>query len=84
MRAARQRAVFTADPDLLEQVQAVVQSGRYRSSSAFLREAIREKLERLRRDDLARQVEEYCAAGHAGEDIGLVAEQAFDPEDEAE
>ncbi len=75
---AKRKAVFTAEPDQLDQIQEIVRRGRYRSSSEFLREAIDEKLDRLRGDLLAEQVARYCAGRYAGEDDGLIAGQAFD------
>jgi Arc/MetJ-type ribon-helix-helix transcriptional regulator len=76
----KRRAVFTAEREQLEQIQEMVRKGRYRTSSEFLREAIDEKLERLRRDLLAEQVARYCAKGFAHEDEDLITGQAFDPE----
>ena len=61
----------------------MVQSGRYASTSAFLREAIDEKLELLRRERLRSQLARYCDSGYAAEDVGLVAEQALDPDESA-
>jgi len=81
MAEAKRKAVFTAEPAQLDEIQAVVRSGRFRSSSEFLREAIEEKLARLRRERLAEQVEQYCQEGHAGEDHELAAFQAIDDED---
>jgi Arc/MetJ-type ribon-helix-helix transcriptional regulator len=76
----KRKAVFTAEPEQLEQIQEIVRKGRYRTSSEFLREAIDEKLERLRRDVLAEQVARYCSEGYAGDDEGLIGGQAFDEE----
>jgi Arc/MetJ-type ribon-helix-helix transcriptional regulator len=78
--AAKKKVVFTASPEQLEQIQRYVRSGRYRSSSEFLREAIDEKLDRLRAELLAGQVARYCEKRYAQEDEGLIAGQAFDPE----
>jgi len=77
----KRKAVFAAAPEQLEQLQAVVRSGRYRTASEFLREAVAEKLQRLRRQRLAEQVASYCARGHAGEDRDLVDLQALDADD---
>jgi Arc/MetJ-type ribon-helix-helix transcriptional regulator len=76
----KRKAVFTAEPEQLEQIQEMVRKGRYRTSSEFLREAIDEKLARLRRDLLAEQVARYCGKGYAREDEDLIAGQAFDTE----
>ena len=78
MPQVKRKAVFTAEADQLEHIQAVVRSGRFRSTSEFLREAIDEKLERLRREGLVRQVARYCESGYAGEDADIVAVQAID------
>ncbi|HEX9150431.1 MAG TPA: ribbon-helix-helix domain-containing protein [Thermoanaerobaculia bacterium] len=77
---AKRKAVFTAEPEQLDRIQEFVREGRYRSSSEFLREAIDEKLERLRGDLLAEQVARYCEKRYADEDEGLIARQAFDEE----
>jgi Arc/MetJ-type ribon-helix-helix transcriptional regulator len=77
---AKRKAVFTAEPEQLDRIQEIVREGRYRSSSEFLREAIDEKLERLRGDLLAEQVARYCEKRYADEDEGLIARQAFDEE----
>ncbi len=75
--APKQKTVFTADAEQIRQIRIVVQSRRYRSASALLREAIDEKLERLRRERLAAQVDRYCDEGLGDEDLGLVESQAF-------
>ena len=80
MGQPKKKAVFTAEPEQLDQIEAMVSSGRYRSTSAFLREAIREKLARLRRDRLEQQVAQYCADGHSLEDDELMGLQAIDEE----
>ena len=80
MAQRKRKAVFTAEPTQLEQIERLVRSGRYRTASAFLREAIDEKLGRLRRTRLAEQVDRYCADGHAAEDRELVDWQAFEEE----
>ena len=77
MAQTKQKAVFTAEPNQLEEIQEVVRSGRYGSTSEFLREAIDEKLQRLRLERLAEQVEHYCTAGLDGEDRELVDLQAL-------
>jgi Arc/MetJ-type ribon-helix-helix transcriptional regulator len=77
---AKRKAVFTAEPDQLDQIQEMVRRGRYRTSSEFLREAIDEKLERLRRELLAEQVARYCVRRYSDEDESLIAGQAFDAE----
>jgi Arc/MetJ-type ribon-helix-helix transcriptional regulator len=76
MPQAKRKAVFTADPDQLARIQIVVTEGRYRSSSEFFREAIDEKLERLRRERLAEQVTRYCVRGYGEEDAELAGVQA--------
>ena len=77
MAPKKQKAVFTAKPEQLRQIRLVVQSRRYRSASELLREAIDEKLERLRRERLAAQVDRYCEEGFADEAVGLIESQAF-------
>ena len=70
--------MFTAEAHQVEAIQRLVASGHYRSTSEFIREAIEEKLERLRRVRLSEQVSRYCAEGHADEDAGLQEDQAFE------
>jgi Arc/MetJ-type ribon-helix-helix transcriptional regulator len=81
MAISKRKAVFTAEPSQLERIQEIVQRGRYRSSSELIREAIDEKLERVRRDLLADQVASYCDHGYAEEGDSLVEIQAFDREE---
>ena len=78
MGQPKRKTVFTAEPSQLAHIQAVVRSGRYRSASEFLRKAIDEKLDRLRREQLAEQVARYCAEGHGDEDRALADIQAFE------
>ena len=78
MGSPKRKAVFTAEPRQLEQIDSLVQAGRYRSASQFLREAIDEKLARLRASRLSDQVARYCADGQADEDRDLMAAQSFD------
>lgn len=73
----KQRTVFSANPEQVRQIRIVVQSRWYRSASELLREAIDEKLERLRRERFTAQVDRYCAEGLAVEDIGLIGSQAY-------
>jgi len=79
MALRRQKAVFTADPEQLRQLRVIVQSRRYRSASELLREAIDEKLERLRRERLAAQVDRYCDEALGDEEPGMVESQALGP-----
>jgi Arc/MetJ-type ribon-helix-helix transcriptional regulator len=79
----KRKVVVNADESQLERVQHLVEEGRYRTVSEFMREAVDEKLERVERDRIADAVERYCAAGHAGEDNDLVEAQAFDTESAA-
>ena len=78
MGPRKQKTVFTAEPKQLEEIQSFVRSGKYRSSSEFLREAIDEKIQRLHRERLADQLERYRAEGYASEDRDLVDTQSVD------
>jgi Arc/MetJ-type ribon-helix-helix transcriptional regulator len=78
MSQPKEKRVFTAEPSQLEQIQVAVRSGRFQSASQFLREAINEKLEKLRRERLAEQVERYCNEGHSNENAHFIEKQAFD------
>jgi Arc/MetJ-type ribon-helix-helix transcriptional regulator len=81
MGAPKRKTVFTAEPAQLARIQELVKTGRYRTSSELIREAIDEKLERVRRGELAEQVARYCGAGYDKEDLELVDLQAFDTEE---
>ncbi len=81
MAASKRKTVFTAEPAQLERIREIVETGRYRTSSELIREAIDEKLERVRRDLLAEQVATYCDRGYGDEDEGLIDVQAFDREE---
>ena len=63
----------------LRRVEKLVASGRYRTLSDFVREALDEKLARVEEEVLADEVERYCAAGYAHEDGDLIAAQTIDP-----
>ena len=80
MAQRKQKTVFTAEPEQLKDIGEVVRSGRYRSTSEFLRAAIDEKLQRLQRERLADHVSRYCSEGYADEDRDLVEAQAFEPD----
>jgi Arc/MetJ-type ribon-helix-helix transcriptional regulator len=71
------RAVVSADKRQLTQIARLVRGGSYASTSAFVREALDEKLQRLREAHLRAQVTRYAAAGYSDEDEDLVAAQAF-------
>ena len=78
MGSTKQKAVINAETSHLDRVQRLVDEGRYRTLSEFMREAVAEKLDRLERDRVAEAVARYCAAGHADEDADLIGAQAFD------
>ena len=77
MPRTKRKAVFSAEADSLARVENLVRRGRYRNLSEFVREAMAEKLQCLRRERLSEQVARYCAAGHAAEDDDLISAQAF-------
>jgi Arc/MetJ-type ribon-helix-helix transcriptional regulator len=72
------KAVVNAEKRQLAEIERLVKRGDYGSVSEFMREAVDEKLERLREMSLGEQVARYSAAGHSDEDGDLVAAQAFD------
>ena len=74
----KRRAVVNADATDLRRVEELVASGRYRTVSDFVREAVHEKLARAEAEVLHDEVARYCAAGHADEDLDLIRAQAFD------
>jgi len=71
------KLVFLAEAKHVQHIKAMVRSRRFPSVSAFLREAVDEKLRRTRREHLNAQVARFCAEGYADEDPDLVAMQAF-------
>jgi Arc/MetJ-type ribon-helix-helix transcriptional regulator len=76
--SAKRKAVVNAEQSQLDRVQRLIDAGRYRTVSEFVREAVDEKLERIEQDRIAEAVERYVAAGHANEDGDLIDAQAFD------
>ncbi|MFI5396904.1 MAG: hypothetical protein ACHQ9S_15310 [Candidatus Binatia bacterium] len=70
--------MINAEASQIERVQPLIEAGRYRTLSEFVREAMDEKLQRIEREQIAEAVERYCAAGHAVEDPDLIDVQAFD------
>ena len=75
----KRRTVINADARQIAKVGRLVEQGRYRTVSDFVREAVDEKLVRLEDALLADEVARYCARGHADEDTELIAVQALDP-----
>ena len=73
----KRRAVVNADAGDFRRVEELVASGRYRTVSDFVREAVHEKLVRAEAEVLKDEVARYCAAGHADEDQDLIRAQAF-------
>lgn len=82
MGHTKRKAVFSAESSQLEKIESMVRSGKYRSTSEFLREAIEEKLRRIRQEHLEAQVARYCAEGYGDEDRDLAGFQAFDRDEE--
>lgn len=76
----RKKAVISAEPDVLSEVQALVRKGAYPTVSAFVREAMADKLARVRNLELREQVAKYCRA--VGDDDELIAAQAFPDDDD--
>jgi Arc/MetJ-type ribon-helix-helix transcriptional regulator len=74
----KRKTVINAEASQIERVQPLIEAGRYRTLSEFVREAMDEKLQRIERERLAEAVERYCTAGHAVEDLDLIDAQAFD------
>lgn len=79
MASPKRKAVINAEASQLDRIQRLIGSGRYRTVSEFVREAVEEKLERIEQDRIAEAVERYCTAGHAHEDIDLIAAQGVEP-----
>lgn len=76
----KRRAVVNAEVEQLEAVETLIEDGQYQTLSEFVREAIAEKLERLRQDWLAEEVERYCRTEPGADEMdeALVAVQAFE------
>ena len=77
MGTTKRKTVINAEAAQIERVQPLIDAGRYRTLSEFVREAMDEKLQRIERERIAEAVERYCAAGHAVEDVELIGVQAF-------
>lgn len=75
--ARKKKAVISADPAQLAEVQGLIRARRYRTVSEFVRVAINEKLQRLHAEQLADEVDRYIAGGHTFEDEELISAQAF-------
>ncbi len=78
MATKKRKAVVNAEEAQLERIQRLIDEGRYRTISEFVREALDEKLGRIEEGRVAEAVERYCEAGHADEDGDLIDAQAFD------
>jgi Arc/MetJ-type ribon-helix-helix transcriptional regulator len=79
MASRTRKIVFTPERGDLEEIDQVIRSARYSSVSSFVREAVREKLLRLRDEEMFAAVEEYCRVGVENTD-DLMAAQALDDE----
>lgn len=78
MAHVKKKIVFVAETGQVYGIRDHVKNGRYRNASDFLREAVNEKLARLRRERLTKQVANYC--NETGDASEFIAVQAFDPE----
>jgi Arc/MetJ-type ribon-helix-helix transcriptional regulator len=77
MAQRKARTVFNADAEQLARVRSIVRSGRYDSTSAFLREAIADKLRDLENRVMAAQLVLACK-GAVEDDDALMLSQAWD------
>ena len=75
--AHKEKVVFSTDPRQILELREVVQTGRYRTLSEFVRQAIDEKLAGERTRALVHEVERYVAAARDTEEPGLIAAQAW-------
>jgi Arc/MetJ-type ribon-helix-helix transcriptional regulator len=78
---ARRKAVISAEPTVLEEIERLVRFGIYPDVSAFVREAMAEKLVKARRAFLREQVDTYCAFTKEDDGSDLAAAQAFEARD---
>ena len=77
MAQTKRKSVISADVGHLDRISELIRAGRYATLSEFVREAMAEKLDRLRQARLADQVTRYCEQGYDREDLDLVSAQAF-------
>jgi Arc/MetJ-type ribon-helix-helix transcriptional regulator len=77
----RKKAVINADASAMGEVERLVAEGKYGSVSEFIREAVAEKLARLRRTRLEEQVARYALAA-TDDDEDLIAGQALPRDDD--
>jgi Arc/MetJ-type ribon-helix-helix transcriptional regulator len=73
----RRKAVVSADGAAMAEVERLVREGKYASVSEFVREAVSEKLSRLRRTRLEEQVARYCTTPDERDAEDLVPRQAY-------
>jgi Arc/MetJ-type ribon-helix-helix transcriptional regulator len=78
MAQTKRRAVFTAEPEQLQRIEALVARGRFASASEFLRAAIDDKLRALADAELDLQVEQSCRRRPGPDDDALMGAQAWD------
>ena len=72
------RTVISADSSQLADVERLVDAGRYRTVSEFMREAMVEKLQRDRDLALAEEVARYVASAEPSDDeAALISGQAL-------
>ena len=81
MRARKQKMVFSADPQQILELRKLIRGRKYQTPSEFLREAIEEKLERIRRERLEEQVQKFCER-EAKTDLDLIDHFQSEPDDE--
>lgn len=74
----RRKAVISAEPAVLEEIERLVRFGIYPDVSAFVREAMAEKLVIARGAFLREQVDTYCALARAEDTEDLADAQSFD------
>ena len=76
----KRRTVISADAGHIQQAEALVAAGRYRTLSDFVREAMDEKLARLEQEMLVDEVARYCATERdEAADDDLISSQALEP-----
>ncbi|MGH7820943.1 MAG: hypothetical protein ACREQ9_14350, partial [Candidatus Binatia bacterium] len=61
MGSPKRKTVINAEASQIERIQLLIDAGRYRTLSEFVREAMGEKLRRLEQERIAEAVERYCA-----------------------
>ena len=78
----KRKVTYQIDERLLADVRNAVEAGATRTMSEFVQEALRERLDRLRRDEIRRRIESAAEDPMFIEDVREVTEAYGTTEDE--